>query len=325
MRARRGQVGNTMRTLIIHNLRSGFGSDAIFEFERSLVSEGDECVLRTPSADFSAPDVLADAEDFDLVVISGGDGTEANLLYELRDRDVLTCVFPSGTANLLFENIGNAAEPAALAHACRAGRFARTDLGEIGWTDESGEHHVHGFTIMAGTGFDAELMRSAAPNKQLMGEAAYFFAALSNLDPTYSHFTITVDGTTHECDGIACILANNAMIQGEVEIIPDCSMADGLIDVMVLETPYVVGLARTALSALLDPKGKKLGRPQIRTFQGREIHVESSEPVPIQVDGEPFPGAVRSYDARVLAGATKVVVDQLSRYAELAQEGGAEA
>lgn len=308
-----------MRTLIIHNLRSGFGSDAIFEFERSLVEAGDECVMRTPHDEFEPAPVLSDAEEFDLVVASGGDGTAANLLYELRYRNVLTCVFPSGTANLLCENLGNAAEPAALAHACRQGRFARTDLGEMCWTDDEGVRHTHGFTIMAGTGFDAELMRTAAPNKQLMGEAAYFFATLSNLNPTYSHFTITVDGRTEECDGIACIIANNAMIQGEVEIIPDCSMADGLLDVMVLETPYVVGLARTALSALLDPKGKKLGRPEIRTFQGKEIHVESSEPVPIQIDGEVFPGMLRSYDARVLAGSTKVVVDQMSRYAAISE------
>lgn len=313
-----------MRTLIIHNLRSGFGSDAIFEFERALIQAGDECTMRVPEADFDPVDVVSDAENFDLVVISGGDGTAANLLYALRDRDVLTCVFPSGTANLLAENIGNAAEPATLALACRSGRFARTDLGEMRWTDDSGETHVRGFALMAGSGYDAELMRSAVPNKQLMGEAAYFFAALSNLNPTFSHFTITIDGVTTECDGIACIVANNAMIQGEVEIIPECSMADAQLDLMVLETPYVVGLASTVLSALLDPKGTRLGRPQIKSFRGREIHVESSEPIPLQVDGDVFPGTVRGYDARILAASTKVVVDPMSRYAQISEVVGAE-
>lgn len=308
-----------MRTLIIHNLRSGFGSDSIFEFERALIKPGDVCTLRVPAHDFEPRDVLADAEDYDLVVISGGDGTAANLLYELRNRDVLTCIFPSGTANLLSENIGNAAEPSTLALACRAGRYARTDLGEMSWTNDAGESFVRGFTIMAGSGYDAELMRSADLNKQSMGEAAYFFAALSNPNPTYSHFTISVDGDVKECDGIACIVANNAMIQGEVEIIPECSMADGLLDVMVLETPYVIGLASTVISALLDPKGKRLGRPQIKVFRGKDIHVESSHPIPLQVDGDVFPGLVRGYDARIIERSTKIVVDPLSHYSAIAE------
>ena len=43
----------------------------------------------------------------------------STLLHALAGRDVPTCVFPSGTANLLAANIGNAPEPSALARACR--------------------------------------------------------------------------------------------------------------------------------------------------------------------------------------------------------------
>ncbi len=32
-----------MRTLIIHNPASGFGSDAIYEFQRALLCEGASC------------------------------------------------------------------------------------------------------------------------------------------------------------------------------------------------------------------------------------------------------------------------------------------
>ena len=99
-----------MRCLIAHNPRSGFGSDAVFAFERELVHAGDECVLRVLGEECDNEQVLADAESFDVVVVSGGDGTVSNLLYTLRNRDVDVCVFPSGTANLLFANIGNSPE-----------------------------------------------------------------------------------------------------------------------------------------------------------------------------------------------------------------------
>ena len=52
-----------MRTLVIHNPKSGFGSDAIFQFERALAHPGDECVMRVLAGDFDATDACADAED----------------------------------------------------------------------------------------------------------------------------------------------------------------------------------------------------------------------------------------------------------------------
>ena len=158
-----------MRSVIIHNPMSGFGSDAIFEFERALVHAGDECTFRALAPDFVAEEAVADAEDFDVCVLSGGDGSVTGLLYALRNRNVSACVFPSGTANLLFANIGNAPEPAALARACRVGHTACIDLGEISWLDERGVQHVKGFGLMSGTGFDAQLMEAALPNKAAMG------------------------------------------------------------------------------------------------------------------------------------------------------------
>ena len=220
-----------MRTLIIHNPKSGFGSDAVFQFERALVRAGDECVLRVLEEGFEASETCRDADRFDVVVASGGDGTVAALLHALAGTDVPVCVFPSGTANLLAANIGNAPEPSALARACRVGKTASLDLGEISWENDLGERFVRGFGLMSGTGFDAQIMQAALPNKAVMGQAAYFAAALANPRPTVSRFTITVDGVTHEREGITCLVANNAMIQGDIQLVPDCRMNDGLLNV----------------------------------------------------------------------------------------------
>ncbi|MDM8271728.1 diacylglycerol/lipid kinase family protein [Thermophilibacter provencensis] len=303
-----------MRTLIIHNPKSGFGSDAVFQFARALVRGGDECVLRILAGGFIAREACADAEDFDLVVVSGGDGTVAALLYELRGRDVPACVFPSGTANLLCANIGNAPEPSALARACRKGRTAELDLGEISWTDEGGNHVVRGFGLMSGTGFDAQLMQAALPNKAIMGQAAYFAAALANPRPEVEHFSITVDGRTYERDGITCLVANNAMIQGDIQLVPNCRMDDGMLDVIMVETSDAAQLLKPLAFGLVDRSGKAMGRPHLESFSGRKIRVECSHPVPIEVDGEVVSGLVRSYEARVLPRAVRLVVDAMSPY-----------
>lgn len=303
-----------MRTLVIHNSRSGFGSDAIYQFERALMREGDECVTRILEENFDARGVCADADAFDLVVLSGGDGTVTSFLYELRGTEVPVCAFPSGTANLLCANIGNAPEPSALARACRIGKTAELDLGEISWTNEEGAREARGFGLMSGTGFDAQLMQAALPNKAIMGQAAYFAAALANPRPAVEHFTVTVDGTTYERDGITCLVANCAMIQGDIQLVPDCRMDDGMLDVIVVETSDAAQLLKPLAFGLVDKSGKAMGRPHIESFRGRSIRVESSRPVPIEVDGEVVRELVTSYEARVLPRAAHLIVDALSPY-----------
>lgn len=304
-----------MRTLIIHNPKSGFGSDAVFQFERALVRAGDECVLRVLEEGFEASETCRDANRFDVVVASGGDGTVAALLHALAGTDVPVCVFPSGTANLLAANIGNAPEPSALARACRKGKTATVDLGEISWEDERGVRGTRGFALMSGTGFDAQLMQAALPNKAIMGQAAYFAAALSNPRPTVERFRITVDGAVHEREGITCLVANNAMIQGDIELIPDCRMDDGMLDVIVAETSDAAQLLKPLAFGLMDRTGKVMGRPHLESFRGREIRVEVDRPVALEVDGDVIAGLVTSYDARVLPGAARIVVDSMGPYA----------
>lgn len=58
-----------MRTLIIHNPKSGFGSDAIFEFERSLVHQGDTCTFHEIADGETPEELVRNAEDYDVCVL----------------------------------------------------------------------------------------------------------------------------------------------------------------------------------------------------------------------------------------------------------------
>lgn len=303
-----------VRTLIVHNNKAGFGSDAIFEFERALVRGGDECVFRSVSESLTSTQALADAEDFDVAVLSGGDGTVTSMLYDLRFRDVTCCVFPSGTANLLFANLGLAQEPSSVARACRVGATASIDLGELSWIDAEGARRVSGFGLMSGSGFDARIMRAAIPNKQSMGEFSYYQAALENAHPEVEHFTIRVDDEVVERDGISCIVANTATIQGDIQVVPDCRMDDGLTDVIVLETQDATQLLRPIFMGLIDREGKTLGRPYIESWRGRKVRVESGRPIPLEIDGDPVGDDVTSWGVNTLAGACRVIVDEMSPY-----------
>lgn len=304
-----------MRALIVHNRKSGFGSDAIFEFERSLVLPGDECVMRLLYDKAYDSLAYADAEDYDVVVVSGGDGTVTNALSYLAFRDIPTCVFPSGTANLFAANLGNATEPAALASACRQGRTAFLDLVKVSWRLGDGSTGVRGCGLMCGSGFDARIMRAATTYKSSLGEAAYFTAVLGNRRPEVVHFTIEIDGEVIERDGIACLVANNAMMQGDIQIVPGCTMDDGLVDVIVVETENPIKLIRPLMRGMIDHEGNRIGRPYIESFRGKCVKVTPDRPVQMEVDGDNIEGDIVSWEAEAIPQAARLIIDDLSRYA----------
>lgn len=224
-----------MRCLIIHNPASGPSSDEIYAFTHALAQSGDEVVMRFIGDGMEPEDAVADVREFDRVVVSGGDGTVSNVLDQMRGCGIPTLVFPSGTACLFFNNIGNAPEAAALAKACRVGRTVKADMGELFWLDENGNEKRHGFIIIAGSGYDAEIMMKAAPTKNDIGEIAYFLSALATPNPTVAHFTIEHDGIVEELDGICCMAGNTSVIQNDINLFPDCRMNDGMVDIAVIE------------------------------------------------------------------------------------------
>jgi diacylglycerol kinase family enzyme len=191
----------------------------------------------------------------------------------------------------------------------------KTDMGEIMWLDEEGRKHLQGFSLMAGVGFDAQLMQAAIPAKRAMGQAAYFAAALANPRPEVMGFRIVVDGVTYERTGITCLVANNAMIQGDIELVPDCTMTDGVLDVIIAEVDVAAKLLHPLFVGLMDHEGKHIGRPYLESFRGRDIQVSVSVPAKMEIDGDPVAGQVQAFRARAIPDCNRLVVDPLSRYA----------
>ena len=62
--------------------------------------------------------------------------------------------------------------------------------------------------------------------------------------PPVHDFKITVDGKTHELQGIGCLIANSSMMQAGIELAPGNRMNDGLLEVIVIETHMTAKLVR---------------------------------------------------------------------------------
>ncbi len=302
-----------MRCLIIHNPASGPRSDEIFDFARALSQAGDEVTMRFIGRGMEPSDATADVREFDRVVVSGGDGTVSNVLDYISDRREHVRLIPTGTDKQYINNNGNAPEAAALAKACREGRTKRVDMGELCWESEQGEVQRHGFIIIAGSGFDADIMHKAEPNKGEMGEIAYFLSALATPAPTVAHFSIEHDGTVEELDGIGCMVGNTAVIQNEINLFPDCRMDDGLLDIAVIQPAKTVELLPTLVAGILVPAGKGLGRPQFTIFQTKEARITCAPSLGMEFDGELIHNNSDVFSARILPECIDLIVDDFSK------------
>ena len=271
-----------MKLLVINNLASGFGEGSVYDFIRSFARDGDEVCVRSTDGTTDVRDLLGDAEAFDAVVASGGDGTVATVSYRLANTGVPILPFPAGTANLLAANLASPMEPHALAKLVREERTLDFDLGEI-----EVDGHRFGFGIMAGAGYDAAIMHGAAPAKRLLGPMAYFSAALANPLPQTSRFKLDLDGEHVESEGLGILLVNFSKIQFDITVTHGNEPRDGVFDVVVLKAQNAFELIPALLAGLLDRGGDFPERTgSLEIHRAREVRVEADPPMEVQYDGE---------------------------------------
>ena len=293
-----------MKMLIINNHSAGLNDGTIFDFVRLLSTNDTEITIRT--TDFNTPisELLCDFENFDAVVASGGDGTVSAICYELRNSQVPILPFPAGTANLLALNLMSPCESHGLANLIKEQIWMDFDLGEIEYGDRK-----HGFTVMAGCGYDATLMKNAAPIKKYLGQMAYLSAALGNVTPEKSEYTINIDGKAFTSSGFGVIIVNFSKIQFDISIVDTNLPHDGMFAVLLLKGKSALDLIPALLSKYIEPNTKMNDFDCLEVYYGNYVEVDADPPAPIQFDGEST-NQTTPFKARVLPCATRLVISK---------------
>ncbi len=295
-----------MKLLVIDNLASGLGEGFAYDFIRAFADDGDEVTIRTTDGTTDLRIFLADADRFDAVAISGGDGTLSTAAYQLADTGIPIVPIPAGTANLIASNLYTPTEPHALAQMLHEGRMMDFDIGEV--TLSNGERC--GFMMIAGAGYDASIMKDAESGKKLLGQMAYFTSAVSNALPQVATFELDLDGEQVICDGVGVLMVNFAKIQFDLPVLHENRPRDGLLDVVVLRTKDAFGLIPALFSVILDRGGDFPTRTDaFSTFQAKSIRVSAQPDLFMQFDGEAT-GHKTPFAARVLPRAARFVVTE---------------
>jgi diacylglycerol kinase family enzyme len=211
----------------------------------------------------------------DVVFACGGDGTVMSCVSALVGTEVALAVLPQGTGNLLAANLGLSNDLAAgLQVVIERGR-RRLDVGAVE------EHH---FVVMAGMGFDAQMLDSTSETtKARIGWPAYLMGAAKHLRDRPMRLSITIDDKPPvRRRARSVLIANVGRLQGGVTLLTEAEPDDGWLDVAVL-TPRTLGHWAALAWALARRRGSV---PRMEVFRGRRIEITSNRSQPRELDGD---------------------------------------
>ncbi len=168
----------------------------------------------------------------DLVLAVGGDGTIRAVCEELAGTGVPVGIVPAGTGNLLARNLDI---PLLLRSAVDVGLHGQDRA--IDMVEVSGDKMDDAtFLVMAGMGFDAAIMEGVNDDiKARVGWLAYVWSALRSLMFPAIRVEVSVDGgepTKHRARTV--VIGNVGSLQAGMPLLPDATIDDGQLDVVLL-------------------------------------------------------------------------------------------
>ncbi|BCJ34100.1 hypothetical protein Athai_16030 [Actinocatenispora thailandica] len=219
--------------------------------------------------------------------VCGGDGTVRSCAGALAGTRVPMAVLPGGTGNLLAANLGIPTDTAAAAHLAVAGTRRRIDVGEV-----DGEV----FTVMAGMGFDAHMLRATPePLKARLGWFAYLLGGARRLRDRPMRVSVALDDRVvlHR-RARSVLVANVGRLQGGLNLLPDASPDNGTLDIAIVTPRSLADWARLGTALLL-----RLPRPpRMEVHRCREVTIRSVATQARELDGDVVATAARLH-ARV--------------------------
>lgn len=215
-------------------------------------------------------------EGVDRVIVWGGDGTVRRCIDTIVEEgaQVDLAIMPAGTANLLANGLDIPIDLEGALEVALHGHLRRIDLGVI-----NGEC----FAVMAGSGFDALMIRDADADKDRLGRLAYVKAGARHLSTKGRKVRVDVDGQRWFEGRTACVLIGNmGQVFGGLTLFPDAKPDDGLLDVGIVTAQQRLDWVRVGLRAAA---GRVDSSPLVEITQGRKIRVRLDKAQAWELDG----------------------------------------
>jgi diacylglycerol kinase (ATP) len=280
------------RALVIYNPASGRRRDgrlgALEAASRALKQAGIAAELAPTTGPGTATDLArrAVAEQRELVIACGGDGTINEIVNGLAQSQVPLAVLPAGTANILAKELGIPWDIPAAARLIPGGTLRRIALGRVTSLPSSPRRIDRYFLCVGGAGPDGALVHAVDEKlKRRAGVLAYWVEGFRQLF-VYPFPEFRVKAAGRELRGTLLVVGRTKHYGGPFRITTEASLFEDSLELMVSTT-------RSRLRYLLDLPALLWGRlrnlPGIYFWKATEVEClpVNGSTVFAQVDGEP--------------------------------------
>lgn len=237
------------------------------------------------------------------VVVCGGDGTVNQIVMATKNAGINIGIVPMGS--------GNGLALAAKIPVKAANAIDNLFTGKVMATD--GFMINNRFSCMlCGLGFDAEVAHDFARQSK-RGLVTYAKQTISHFRNAKTYpFRLTIDNELISVNAFFISVANSNQFGNNVTIAPRASIADGLIDIVVVKKMNKLRLLQqVALQIFMGKVGhpanaKKIEEEKVLYFQTAALRIENPAGALLHIDGDPAETAP-VFDIKVLPGAFNLI------------------
>lgn len=213
---------------------------------------------------------------YELIIAAGGDGTINEVINGMAESSSVLGVIPMGTVNVFALELNIPVEIEAACQVIAAGKRSCIDLGKAG---------TRYFSCMAGTGFDAHVIRKADSGfKKIFGILAYPLVAIAEfISYPFRKITVKIDDQPIPRKGYWVVINNGKYYGGRLALATFADMNDGYLDVTIFKYRgvfpaliYVLGIWHNRVDKLMS----------VEQFQCKCIQIEKGNGVAVHVDAE---------------------------------------
>ncbi len=234
------------------------------------------------------------AQQPDLVILGGGDGTISGLVDKLVGRDVILGILPLGTANSFARTLDIPLDIPGAVDVIRNGAPRRIDLGMI--DDDY-------FASCAAMGISPQIAQTVPHGlKKVLGRVGYLGWAAYQYT-RFKPFTLTIgEGDDAESLCVVEVRISNGGFHGGTLLVDDASVSSGEIIVQAVIGKTKGRLVKNWVASVVRSDAR---HDDTRDFRGTALRIATDPPMPISIDGEVL--AKTPVTARVAAGIIEVM------------------
>jgi diacylglycerol kinase (ATP) len=247
-------------------------SDVVREFERHGIDITPSITEPGGSVVRQVRDIMEDSPD--LIVSWGGDGTINEVVNGMFPSKVPLGLLSGGTANLLVKEMGI---PTRIHSAIRVISEGKTRSITVGQANQ------RFFVLMAGIGFDSEIVKNVDWNvKRKWGKIAFGFAALNTISKyKFPQLALRIDDQERQC--VFAVICNAKEYAAHFVLTPQANISNDYFYACLFMEPGVSNLLKYVFHAA---QGKLSKLPSVEILQCSKVEATGPGEIPVQADGE---------------------------------------